>query len=120
MDSNDLPQLAAAWVRYQVAASEDDWWAVEQVVELVEVDLATAWELVSALCDAAGTQETLCDIGAGPLEDMIKRYGIEVLRRLDSVTNEKLLTAASCVWLSDAALETQLDSLLEAHGLHRK
>ena len=91
MDSNDLPQVAAAWVRYQVAGSEDDWWAVEQVHDLVEEDLATAWNVVNALCDAASTPETLCDIGAGPLEDTIKLYGIEALRRLDSVANEKRL-----------------------------
>jgi hypothetical protein len=119
MDSNDLPQVAAAWVRYQVAGSQDDWWAVEQVHDLVEVDLATAWNVVNALCDAASLLETLCDIGAGPLEDTIKLYGIEVLGYLDSVANEKLLEAACCVWLSDAELELQLDSLLRSHGRQR-
>ena len=119
MDSNDLPQVAAAWVRYQVAGSEDDRWAVEQVYDLVEVDLATAWNVVNALCDVASLPETLCDIGAGPLEDTLKLYGIEVLRHLGAVANENLLEAACCVWLRDSELELQLDSLLKTRGRQR-
>jgi hypothetical protein len=119
MDANGAARLAAAWVRYQVAPTESDWWAVDQVYELVEVDLTTAWDTVNALCDAANMPETLCDIGAGPLEDMIYLYGIEVLHRLDEA-NEKLLDAACCVWLKrDAELELKLDSVLRAHGRQR-
>jgi hypothetical protein len=70
---------------------------------------------VIALSEAANMPETLCDLGAGPLEDTVRLYGTEVLRRLDSVAGEKLLDAACSVWLSGTELE-QLDSLLRAHG----
>jgi hypothetical protein len=119
MEANQIGLVAAAWVRYQVAPSEDEWWAVEQVMELVEVDIATAWEVVTALCDAASEPETLCDIGAGPLENMIRSYGVDALRLLDSASDEKLLEAACCVWLTDPELEQQLDSLLSTHGRQR-
>ena len=119
MDTNELERVAATWVSYQIESSENEWWAVEQVYELVEMDLATAWEVVNALCDATNTPEILCDVGAGPLENMINLYGFEALRQLDSVADEKLLDAACCVWLSDAELELRLDSLLATHGRQR-
>jgi hypothetical protein len=120
MDPNELQRLATAWVKYQVSESEDQWWAVEKVCELTDGDLDTSWEVVGALCDAASIPETLCDIGAGPLENVIQLYGIEVLERLNSVGSEKLLDAACCVWLSDVQLAQKLDSLLRARGRQRR
>lgn len=109
--------VAAAWVRYQATASGNDWWAIDAVHDLIETDLETAWSTLRALCEATDRQEYLCDIGAGPLEDMIYRYGSDAIERLDAFMDYRLLEAACCVWLKrDANLESKLDSVLSARG----
>lgn len=72
----DLPKLCRAWVRNSARRTkgDHDFWAWVVANELVEAQPARGWRVVCALVGAAPPGEVLGDVGAGPLEDMIRRH----------------------------------------------
>lgn len=118
----ELGALSAAWLRYQNEPLEELAWSVLRVQELAVFGFSIAWDLAVSLCDAADSPELLCDIGAGPLEDSIRKFGSEFIARINEFADNKpkVLNAATCVWLkSNPDLEAQLVSLLSSHGQSR-
>ena len=72
MLSNELVQ---AYFRYRKTQAEVDFWAWDQVTDLVLADPDRGWEAALALVRAAQGPEELAYVAAGPLEDLLATHG---------------------------------------------
>jgi len=80
------------------------WWAWDTLNELCSSRPEDAWGAVLEILDLAENDERLGEIGAGPLEDLLRVHGEELIDRLESEVraNEKLRKALADVWLPDS------------------
>jgi len=121
MDASRSELVAAYWlyhamsqgVRAERLESDLHLWACEAVSELVfEGDPLSAIVVVDDLLSASGSDA--CDVGAGPLEDLLSSRGQEVITLVLERCRESApwRRAVGYVWL-DAADRVGLDALAE-------
>lgn len=123
IEQPNLEAVAAAWVAHQREEEDATNWAVGSAYELVTAAEDTAWELVLRVVDQIADDESLlCDLGAGPLEDAVKTFGLRFIARLkeEARTRPALVQAASCLWTTIGELNDEIDSLLAEHGVLRR
>ncbi len=101
----ELEQIVAAWYIH-----EETFWAWEEVNEIVERNVDEGWELVCCLVAATTDHEVLGTIGAGPLEDLIRKYGAAVVDRVEAEArrNSDFRYTLGAVWLSLDDLSDEL------------
>jgi hypothetical protein len=71
----NLDTLAEAYLRNH----EEDFWAWEEVHRAVETDLSAGWKIILLLLERAASDRDVQYVAAGPLEDLIDRYGHKAL-----------------------------------------
>ena len=71
----NLDTLAEAYLRNH----EEDFWAWEEVHRAVETDLTAGWKIILLLLERAASDRDVHHVAAGPLEDLIDRYGHKAL-----------------------------------------
>jgi hypothetical protein len=102
-----LPDLVAAYFRQYRNGGETDFWAFEEVGKRVTFgnDEEDAWAVMIALVEAAD-DESLAYVGAGPLEDLVRRFGTDLILRIEKTarTNLKFRECLGSIWLSEGAL----------------
>ena len=113
---SDLTDLAHAWLRYQTERSEEDEWAVDHVMDEYS-NFEEAWRIIEALCREAATDWEYCNIGAGPIEDLLHFNEADSLCRLRRLVNEnpRSIKAVACIWTSKPSIRQLLDALLEKY-----
>lgn len=74
MDS-DLNTLADAYLRRR----DEDFWAWEEVHQVVETDIHGGWKIILRLLERAGSDDDVGYVAAGPLEDLIDLHGHKAL-----------------------------------------
>ena len=92
------------------------WWAWETLAELCSSQPEEAWLALLQVIELAENAERLEEIGAGPLEDLLRNHGERLIDRLESEAggNDKLRTALASVWLPQSG--TDLMGRLTALG----
>jgi len=102
-----VAELAAAYLRQYRTGSQEDFWAVDEVQAriLTGGDLSDAWALTLALV-AAADDKSLGYVGAGPLEDFVRKYGASHLEALEAEARRdpKFAACLGCVWLAQGDL----------------
>jgi hypothetical protein len=84
--SANLEVLADAYLRHHATQKDEDFWAWQQVHEIVTSgDVDRAWEITLLLLNKANSDVELNSIAAGPLEDSIDIYGDRALDRFEEV-----------------------------------
>ena len=105
--TTSLPELAVAYLRHMRTLGDDDLWAAEEVHERLSNrgDRDDAWAVVLALV-AAADETNLDVVGAGPLEDFVRRYGAGHIVELERLArrDEKFLACLGTIWLDDKDL----------------
>ena len=96
----DLEVIAELYLGYQHKKDPSDQWAWDAVKNLINQNADEAWETTSILVNKTTSDEALAYVAAGPLEDLLKRYGLEVMERIEqeSSQNPRLQPALSGVW----------------------
>jgi hypothetical protein len=96
-----LDELAHVYLRHYQLKRQEDFWAVEEGDHLVDHDADLGWALTKILIDKAVSDEALAYVAAGPLEDLLKKHGFAVIKRVEEEcrTNSRLQLALSGVWL---------------------
>lgn len=91
-------------------------WAVDRLWELVNDDPDEAWTLIRGIISATSGEEALCNVGAGPLEALIRYHGDRFIDQIESAArqDEKFRFALSCVWASDSPVGPRLETLLRS------
>lgn len=94
--------IARAYLRYYHSEFTTERWASDAVNDMLNTpeDGAT---ICIALANACGTNNELSFVAAGPYEDLLKRFGPEVLPALMNAaeTLEKVRVALSGAWLRE-------------------
>lgn len=99
---------------------EEDFWAWEEVHRAVDSDLNTGWNMILLLLGEAASEDDIGRVAAGPLEDLIDRYGHEAI---DLVEKECKSNSQLRVSLSTVGVLFYYDEferwygLLHSHGL---
>lgn len=115
MSANDVVETYLKFHREQL---DSDFWAWEEVDELVRVDPDSSWDLILALLSQTETMEQIAYVAAGPVEDWINHYGDSHLQLLKNelLSNSKLQTAITVVNLPrNLQSSTELIALRELY-----
>jgi hypothetical protein len=97
-------QVVDSYLRHSTLKEEKDFWAFDEVNQIVRCDLAAGWRLTCLLVNKASSDEALAYVAAGPLEDLLTFNGptlidhVAVAARAD----KRLQLALSGVWLNRA------------------
>jgi hypothetical protein len=104
MSATRITRLAKRWVAEQRAwvEGERDVPGIQAVMDLGYEQPEVLWEFIVEVTKLNGDPDTLENLGAGPLEDLIRDYGHDFLGRIEteSVTNPRLRKALSHVWIT--------------------
>ena len=97
-------ELATAYLKHYRTKSEKDSWAFDEVFDRVTAARATAadaWSLVLTLIELAD-EDSLGYVGAGPLEDAVRHFGVELIDQLEvqARLDPKFRAALGVIWLS--------------------
>src|ERR1700677_4481122 len=94
-------QVVDSYLRHYAFKEEQDFWAFDEVNQIVRRDPAAGLRLTCLLVNQTTSDEALAYVAAGPLEDLLTFHGplfidhVAVAARAD----ERLQLALSGVWL---------------------
>jgi len=93
----NLDTLAEAYLRNR----EEDFWAWEEVDRAVNADINEGWKIVLFLLERAVSDGDVEYVAAGPLEELIDRYGHKALDLVEEEckSNVRLRAALSTVYV---------------------
>jgi hypothetical protein len=115
-----IAELAVAYLKHYRIKAHNDFWAVNEVQRRVAgsaADPEDAWSLVQALVATAPDDATLGYVAAGPLEDLVKRFGVDLIEEIEesSRRDARFRLALGMIYLSYGALPpTILDRVVSA------
>jgi hypothetical protein len=97
-------EIVDTYLRHYALGEKQDFWAFDEVNQIVRRDPATGWSLTCLLIKKAPSDEALAYVAAGPLEDLLTFHGPALI---DHVTvaaraDERLQLALSGVLLNRA------------------
>lgn len=92
--------IADAYLRYYARKQEADRWVLETLDTLIDDNPDEAWRITCVLVDKATSDAALAYVAAGPLEDLLKRHGPNIIDRVEeaSSNNSRFQLALSGVW----------------------
>jgi hypothetical protein len=82
------------------ANAERGWRALSVISGVLNWNPDQAWDLILAMLEIAPRTEDIMDVGAGPLEDLIREYGPDFVDRIaaEAERNVKAREALAGVW----------------------
>lgn len=116
MSPEEQERLVRTFLRYQRTGRESRSWADDRMRDLVMVQPEEAWPLIRAIVAAVDDERTLCGIGAGVLENLVRDHGAQFIDRIESAArgDAKFRVALSCVWASESPVGSRIAKVLEA------
>ena len=82
----DRARIVREYLGYAAAPiGEEDWgWASDKLGRIITYVPDLAWEIVTALIDAAPSEDALAFFAAGPLEDLLSDHGAKVIDSVEA------------------------------------
>lgn len=116
MSPEEQERLVRTFLRYQRTGRESRSWADDRMRDLVRLQPEEAWPVIRAIVTAADDERTLCDVGAGILENLVRDHGAQFIDRIESAArgDAKFRVALSCVWASESPVGSRIATVLEA------
>jgi hypothetical protein len=98
MDHDERERVARSWLEVQ-----RHWWAFVRMDEFLRDDPAGAFAILETIIDQAQSGELLGDVGAGPLEDFVRKHGAVFIDRIEehATRDRRWREALSGVWIPD-------------------
>jgi hypothetical protein len=118
MGKRPVVELARGYLKYHRTRAAQDAWAFEEVLARISAEPDDAWNLVLALVTMAD-DESLGYIGAGPLEKLVRRFGSDLVDRVEDRAREdpRFRFCLGSVWLSEGELPPAVqDRVVRASG----
>ena len=93
-------EVVRAWNRLQ-----RNWWAYDEISEAVRERPVRAWRLLGKMAEAARDEGLADDLGCGPLQDFIRKYGPAFIDRIERRAREqkRFAKALKSAWLPKAS-----------------
>jgi len=79
--SRERHRLVETWLRHARDRRAEDFWAWQELFDLVHSDVRAGWDVVLTLV-AAASDDLLPAVGVGPLEDLISEHVDEVIDKV--------------------------------------
>ena len=97
-------QIVDSYLRHYAFKEEQDFWAFEEVNQIVRRDPAAGLRLTCLLVNKAPSDEALAYVAAGPLEDLLTFHGLSLIDQVEVAAraDERFQLALSGVWLNRA------------------
>lgn len=104
-----------AFLQWTDAEQAPDWWAWEQVEELVTYQPEEGWLILVELVNAAEDDDQLGGVAAGHLEEFVIEHGERFMEQItaEASQNAKFRKALSGIWLDPSPLRRQIRPLLQ-------
>lgn len=114
----DITDVSRVWLRYAKSRDEDDSWAINAILHADQRERGDIfWRLVLSLCDAVQAEDAdlVSQIGAGPLEWFIDRWGNEGMDLIEPVatSNPVLRAALGSVVSHDDRVRPRIERFLQ-------
>lgn len=119
MKQESKTEIASAYLRNWRDNSEDSW-AFTEVYGLIGSDPEYCWKVFLEMVDLTKSKAALCYIAAGPLEDLLSKYGMKFVERakLQAEKDPKFLYALANVWLEeDDEAYPHIQNIIAAHKI---
>ena len=117
MQTSDLPTVIATWIRHAQERRKEDFWAWDWVKARVLWDGSAeeAWTITTELVRAA-PDELLGFIGAGPVEDLVNRFGGELIDWIEGEARRdpRFQDALGAIWLQIGTLPPEIEARIVA------
>ena len=89
LDLDEMGKIAETWIelyRFPEDSSEYDgrFWSHERLWELIRDDPETAWNIIQII-RRDGSDLTLSNLAAGPLEDLLVTHGDQFIDRVEAL-----------------------------------
>ena len=88
LHDNEIRSLADAWIEHDLhsrkTSNEGTFWAWLRLDELVRYEPEEAWRVIQAIRQASGSDMTLANLAAGPLEDLLAKHGDQFIDRVET------------------------------------
>jgi len=100
---NKEDDLISTWIEYHSHKNDSDFWAFEQLEELVQSEPEKAWECIIKIKDMSSSDSVLGNLSAGPLEELLFNHGSKFIDRVETLTrqNPKFTKLIKGVWASE-------------------
>ena len=113
--TSDGDRAAVGWLECQRTGIDPYDWVEEQTLDWMRNGNSMAmWRFVLKLCETVDDRETIAQIGAGPLYDMVRVWPDVTLPlvEVEAHNNPALLQALSGVITSKPAVRQRIDAIL--------
>lgn len=119
--------LIEAWLRYNADEREGaddtdpDWWAVDELMNLIGEEPDEAWNLMCDVARASSTEWQLVMVGCGTMESLLMVNPERYMTALEEAapTNRNLVVAAARTWLHNEPVRLRVDALLRQYDQPR-
>ena len=106
MNQSEREKLINAWFVAHKAGTEtpiyeENWWAIETIINLREENPELLWELILQAIEMEKDEKLLSNLAAGPIEDLMCSYGEQVIDRVEkeAKSNSSFKNCIKDVWL---------------------
>lgn len=106
---NKEDELVATWVQYYLHKKDSDFWAFEQMEELVQNEPENAWNCILKIMYMNSSDTVLGNLSAGPLEELLFNHGGGFIDRVETLArqNPKFTKLIKGVWVSEMPKEVK-------------
>ena len=111
--------LTHTWVKYHHDNNNHDYWAFEQMEDLIHSDPETAWSYILEIMEFETSDNILGNLAAGPLEELLYNHGNKFIDRVELLARQepKFTKLIKGVWVSEMpkSIKTRLIELQEKY-----
>ena len=111
--NDDVERIARNWIKYR-----ETFWAREKIHNVINDEfIEYAFNVFKMLYEGASSDVHLRSLGAGPLEDLLKRNGAHIIDRIEELasTDRRFRICLSYVWPTNIAVDIW-KRILKARG----
>lgn len=123
MNKEEIEALADSWIKATEAGlgpngnkgNDNLNWAVEKMLDIPYKEPELAWEIIITIIKKNPSPKVISQLGAGPLEDIMRYHGNNFMKRVEKAVVENALfkDCMKSVWLD----EDDLDSYIKFYEL---
>jgi hypothetical protein len=100
MERKSDTEIIRGWLQYNYTKNKSFFWAIRCFSRICLYDPDKAWDLILKILKEDDSQEIMNSLAAGPLENLLGKYGKELMDRVkkEAISNEKFNYLLGGVW----------------------
>lgn len=105
----DTKKLIQNWIEFQRTNKPELEWANEDFIDLANENPEIAWECILGVIATEHTDHIICELAAGPLEDLLAEHGAKFIDRIEKISKDNIVFARLIkqVWVEGISPQVQ-------------